>query len=405
MTVSTPNGRLCRHFGACGGCLRQDVPYAEQLTLKQAHLASLFEPYWTGSIPIDPSPVLWNYRNKVDLSFGGKYYDTPPPKGFPRETVLGFKQKGRWFAPLEVHECLIAQEGIGPLIDAVRAWVAATGLPAFDSRRKTGLLKALLIRNGERTGERMVVLATRDETFDTSGFAEAVRGAWPGASIQHAVSNSAADGAFADSVTVLEGAPVIHEALEIPTETTARRLEFRLSPFSFFQTNTLGAEVLYGRLREWVTELRPTRLYDLYGGGGGIALSVADLAEEIISVECVASATDDGRCNAAANGVENVSFFTQPVEDYLRDEQTAGTPWKDAAVIVDPPRAGLHPKALKRLIELAPQHLLYVACKPEVLAKQELPLLNEHYALRTLSAVDLFPHTPHIEAIAVFERR
>lgn len=396
---------LCPHFGECGGCQSQDQPYEAQLAAKESALRALFARWWSEAIPVEPSPVLWHYRNKVDPVFGLKYYDQPPPKDFVRETVLGFKRKGKWFRPLDVRECRIGPEGLDDLFGSMREWMREQGLRAFNARDRGGFLRALLVREGKRTGERMVVLVTYDGDFDRASFIEAVTQVYPGASVHRAVFRGLADVAAADEIESLDGTPTIREELLVPGPDGPRRLGFRLSPFSFFQTNTLGAERLYTVIRDWVGRVAPTVLYDLYGGSGAIALVCADLVRHVHSVENVVEASQDGTHNAARNTVENVTFHTAKVEDYLRAVvEQPGALEPGSAVVVDPPRAGLHPKALRRLCELGPEHLLYVSCKPSVLAT-ELETLQERYAVESLRAVDMFPHTPHVELVAELRRR
>lgn len=393
----------CRHFGECGGCQCQDVAYDEQLARKGAALSELFQPFWSDPIPVTPSPEIWHYRNKVDFAFGLKRYPEPPPKDFVRETVLGFKRRGRWYWPLDMDECLIGPEGMDGLLGAVRSWARDAGLRAFDSRRKEGLLRILLVRAAKRTGQRMVVLTTADAPFDPSGFVDAVRRMYPADSVYHGVFHGLADVAAADELQLLDGQPTIEERLEIPTDEGTRALRFRWSPFSFFQTNTLAAERLYAAIRAWVKAIAPETLYDLYGGAGGIAFTCADLVDRVISVENVVSATEDGEHNARTNGIANVTFITQNVERFLGELRiTQGFP-PNSAVIVDPPRSGLHPKALRRLAQLRPRALLYVSCKPQALAR-ELPALLEAYRLDNLQAVDMFPHTDHVEVLASLTR-
>ncbi len=403
-TNSRVTSDLCPHFGECGGCQYQDEAYEAQLARKGAELAALFAPWRAGPVEVAPSPVQWYYRNKVDLTFGRKFYPEPPPKDFERETVLGFKRKGRWFWPLEIQECRIASPETAGLLAAVRDWRRREGLPGFDTRKHTGLLKILLIREGKRTGERMVVLITAPGEFDGASFAAAVQASYPATSVQWGVHRGLAEVAMADEVHVLAGAPHITEELHIPSAEGARKLSFRLSPFSFFQTNTLGTEVLYGKIREWVRARQPEVLYDLYGGSGGIAFACADLAGEVISVEEAAGATADGEHNRGRNGIGNVAFVTERVERYLRGQRDAEALRPDGLVILDPPRAGLHPKALRRIMEWRPPEILYVSCKPAALA-QEMETLAEAYDLVDLEAVDMFPHTRHVEALARLRAR
>ncbi len=403
----TSPGARCPHFGTCGGCQSQDVAYPEQLARKASALAGLFGFCWAHPIPVGASPVLWHYRNKVDPAFGGKHYDEPPPKGFQRETVLGFNPRGRWFGPVEIRECHIGPEGLAGLLAGVQAWQRATGYRHFDTRSGSGFLRILLVRDAKRTGQRMVVLVTADGALDAPGFVECVQAVFPSDSIQHAVFRGRAQIAADDELRVLHGTPEITEELQVPDDGAAppRKLSLRISPFSFLQTNTLAAEKLYGVIRRWTKQAAPATLYDLYGGMGSIAFACADLVGEVHSVENVPEASEDGRHNARANGIGNVVFHTAKVEDYLRglvSEQGAFP--EDAAVVLDPPRAGMHPKALRRLLELAPRRVLYVSCKPAMLAR-EMPALLETYRIAGMSAVDMFPHTPHVELVVQFERR
>ncbi len=392
----------CQHFGECRGCQSQDLPYAAQVAAKAQMLQELFAMHWQAPVAVLPSPVQWHYRNKVDPSFAGKHYETPPPPDFVRETVLGFKK--RWYWPIEIEACHIAPEGLAALLAAVRVWYRAHDLRAFDSRRNEGLLRHLLVRDAKRTGERMVVLITAAGRIDADSFVAAVQQAYPADSIYWGVNRGKADIAFAEELTLLHGAPVINEKLLIPDGEQTRELRFAISPFSFFQTNPLATEKLYGLVRQWVKEIAPKTLYDLYGGSGGIAFTCADLAGQVWSVDNVPEASQDGRANAKANGIENVVFLTEKVERYLRHQLEAEGLAEDSAVVLDPARPGLHPKALKRLIQLAPRHILYVSCNPKILA-QELEVFGDAYELTRLEAVDLFPHTRHVEVIAALRRR
>jgi len=395
---------LCAHFGECGGCLSQDIPYEEQLQRKATALEELFCALWKDPIPITQSPLRWRYRNRLDFNFGRKHYPEPPPKDFVRESALGFRRRGRWYWPVDVQDCRIGSEQNSALLDAARTWMKEAGLQAYDQRSHQGTLRALLFREGKRTGQRMVVLITREPLRAPERFLEALRTACPVDSVYQGVFAGLSDIVAADDLLLMEGAATIDEELHIPDVKTPRRLRFRLSPFSFFQTNTLATETLYGSVRAWVRKIAPTTLYDLYGGSGGIAFSCSDLVNTVTSVESVESATSDGVHNAEINGIGNVQFHTLNVEEYLRREREAGTLTPDSAVILDPPRAGLHPKALKELKEWKPRNILYISCKPSVLA-EELKTLTEVYEVADIWAVDLFPHTPHVEAVAWLRRR
>jgi len=414
MTDSIP---LCRHFGECGGCLNQDVAYAQQIDLKRNAVEEMFRDFWNAQIPITPSPVLWHYRNKVDPSFALKWYEEAPPADFVRETVLGFKCKGKWFKPLDMVECRIAPAGLEALLEGTREWHTTHGLCACEPRRSRGYLRNLLVRDGKRTGERMVVLITMPGIFEhAASFVEMARHCFNASSIYHGEFDGKADVATANKLTLLYGKEAIRETLHVSaSQTTTNELPdqsdlpnlgsitFRISPLSFFQTNPIAAERLYGHIRAWVMQCRPDVLFDLYGGSGGIALSCADQVKEVISVENVFAASEDGRHNCRENNISNVFFITDSVRNYLRTKLDGGGFPVNSAVVVDPPRSGMHPKAIRRLIELAPKNLLYVSCNPKRL-REELPEFLQAYHLVSLKAVDMFPHTPHVEVIAALEK-
>lgn len=394
----------CPYFGECGGCQSQDLDYLEQLAQKAAFLESLFGAYWPEPIQVTPSPVVWHYRNKVDPAFAPKRYPEPPPPGFVRETVLGFKRKGRWFWPLDIEECHIGPEGLDALLAAVRRWYRQEGFRGFDSRTGEGFLRVLLVRDAKRTGERMVVLITRPGPFDPKPFLDAILPVYPADSVYRGIFSGLADVAAAEALELLHGAPHITERLHIPEPGGVRKLDFRISPMSFFQTNPAATESLYGAIRAWVRRSAPETLYDLYGGSGGIAFSCADLVRRVWSVENVEEASRDGRENARLNGIDHVYFLSEDVRKYLKRLLEEEGFERGAAVVIDPPRSGLHPKVIRRLIELTPANLLYVSCNPKILAR-ELPVFLEHYRLDAIEAFDLFPHTRHVEVLAAFSTR
>ena len=395
----------CAYFGDCGGCQIQHIPYADQLTRKETALRDLFGAFWDRPIPVHGSPLEWNYRNKIDMNFARMQYDEKPPDDFVRDTVLGFNKKGKWYFPLDIDVCHIGPESSTALTAAVRDWYKAQGLHAVDRRKQEGLLQVLLMRESKRTGEGMVVLITSDGEIGNESFVKAVRDSYPAvASIYRGIYRGSARGAFADELELLYGKPDISEELHIADGDALLKLKFRISPFSFFQTNTLGAEILYGLIRDWVKEVDPSILYDLYGGAGGIAFTCSDLVDLVRSVEVVESATLDGEYNAQVNAIDNVFFTTQKIRGYLQDVNSQGGMESNCAVVVDPPREGMTPKPLKRLIEAAPPKILYISCKPTEFAK-ELPEFLEHYTIDSMQAVDLFPHTEHVELITALSRR
>lgn len=417
---------LCGHFGECGGCLFQDVPYEKQLAQKTVFLKELFQEYWNGPITVLPSPVLYHYRNKIDPGFSLKRYPEPPPPGFKRETVLGFKSRNGWRWPIEIETCLIGPEGLDGLLSALAEWRMTCGMEAYDNRKGTGRLRNLLVRDGKRSGEKMVVLITTPGVLERpDAFVAAALRGFDASSIFHGEFSGRAEVATAEKLTLLHGKPWITETLRLARDLESKSdmtvhddpsyfiardnreadsLHFRISPLSFFQTNPLAAERLYGLIREWVRMILPERLYDLYGGAGGIALSCSQYAKEIISVENVPEASEDGRFNTEANTIGNVAFVTDTVRAFTRKLLAAGGMSSGSAVILDPPRAGMHPKSIARLVQMAPRYMLYVSCNPKKL-REELAVFSEAYAITDITGVDMFPHTPHVEVVAALEAK
>ncbi len=347
-----------------------------------------------------PSPDIWHYRNKVDPSFGRKWYPEPPSADFERESVLGFKCRGQWRRLLDIRECRIAPQGFDALVNVVRDWMHEHDLRTCDTRSHRGFLRCLLVRVGKRTGQRMVVLITSEGSFDQSrSFVDTVQAVFPSTLIARGISRRSVEGAFADELETLHGGDAIEERLEIADGEDRRSLRFHISPFGFFQTNSAAAERLYALVRRWVRAVAPRYVYDLYGGAGAIALTCADLVEHVWSVDNAPDTIDDGEHNVGMNQVENITFALEKVKNYLLVRLTEGGLPDGSAAIVDPSRAGVHPKALRRLIDLSPPDILYVSCNPGNLAR-ELPHFLKKYGLVDVRAVDLFPHTKHIEAVA-----
>ncbi|MCF6284249.1 MAG: hypothetical protein L3K26_03555 [Candidatus Hydrogenedentes bacterium] len=359
----------CPHFGDCGGCKSQDVPYEEQIAAKSTALGELFADFWTDPIPVAPSPDLWHYRNKIDPAFSRMRYPEPPPADFVRETVLGYKKKGQWYWPLDIDECHIGPEGASALFQATRAWYQEKGIRAWDNRSKDGILRYLLVRDGKRSGKKMLVLITHEGELDCVPFVELAQSVYGATSVYRGIFTGRSDVATAERLELLAGDPYITETLHVPDgDGGIRALDFRISPLSFFQTNPMATEHLYGAIRAHVRELEPPSLYDLYGGAGGIAFSCSDLVEKVWSVEEVEPATEDGRYNAEVNGISNVEFITAKTETYLVNQRPDGLA-EGATVILDPPRSALHPKAIKRLMEFQPENIIYVSCNPKLLAR------------------------------------
>ena len=380
-----------------------NLSYEEQVAQKRAKLQKTLQDFWTQDIPVTVTDEPRYFRNKVELGFCHQVkwredYDKKDPANKTRplefESTLGFKLKGRWDRAVDITECALFNENLIPLLNAIRAWARAEKLEYYDQRKHTGVLRHLLVREGKNTGEEIVVLFVTDD-FNEKTFVRAVESVLPKANIMAAVNNGLADTAAPESLRVLKGKDFILEKIFL-TDVHAnleREVTFKLSPQSFFQTNTKTAQKMYSRVRAVVKKIAPKRIYDLYGGAGSFSLSCADLCEKSICVESVAPAVYNGIENAKINGVSNVQFFCSKVEDFVKQQPIEK---KDALIILDPPRGGMHPKAAKAVAESGVENVLYISCNPVTLAA-DLKILTQHYEILHVEAFDFFPHSEHIE--------
>ncbi len=331
--------------------------------------------------PLVPAVEQWRYRNKLEYSFG---------TSDDGELVCGFHAPGSWERIEHVEDCLLASEAGNEARRAALRWCRERGLGAYDRRAQIGLLRNLVVREGRRTGDLQVRLVTSDAAVELDGFAEAVGAGsvlWTRALD---VGETTAGGA----TEVLHGTEAIEEELG--------GLRFRVSADAFFQTNTEMAERLYAIATEYAGLQGWERVYDLFCGIGTIGLSLAPRAGEVWGLELVEEAIADAIANAHRNEIENVRFFAGDVRLALRQlVETAGRP---DVLVVDPPRAGLSAKVVRRVIEASPTRIVYVSCNPTTLAPNAAQLVEAGYALRRVRPVDMFPQTPHIECVALLER-
>ncbi len=330
--------------------------------------------------PIVPAVEQWRYRNKLEYSFGEAEDGT---------LVCGFHAPGRFDRILPMDDCLLASERGNAAREQALAWARAQGLSAWDRRDGRGLLRNLVVREGRRTGELQVRLVTSPGAIDTDSLAAAVD----------------CEGLFWTQAPGLGETTVGGETKRIAGSKRLREqlgdLEFLISPEAFFQTNTEMAEVLYGAAVDLAALRGSERVFDLYCGIGTIGLSLASRAREVIGVEIVEPAVSDAIDNARRNEITNASFFAGDIRLAMRElVEQAGKP--DVAVI-DPPRAGLSQKIVRRIVEAAPKRIVYVSCNPTTLAPNAAQLVEAGYELQRVQPVDMFPQTPHIECVAVLE--
>jgi 23S rRNA (uracil1939-C5)-methyltransferase len=380
----------CAHFPACGGCRFQDLAYEEQVAAKEAQVRDALTRLGAVSDPplepIVPAASQFHYRNKLEYSF------TRTPAG----PALGFHKAGRWDEVLEVQRCWLTTDLGNAIRDAVKDWAREERLEAYSQEDGSGYLRHLVVREGRHTGQALVQLVTAPgERFETAYFVEVLRRFPEVRSIHWAINDSPAEVTNLPT-QLLWGKEAIEEQL--------LGLRFRVRPNAFLQTNTEMAEVLYRLAIDYAALTGNETVYDLYCGTGTIGLSMASNALTVwgveISEESVACALD----NMELNGITNAAFFAGNVSQSLEElAERAGPP---DVVVVDPPRAGLAGKALRRLARLQAPRLVYVSCNPTTLAGDVKALRGEWgYELVRARPVDMFPHTPHVEAVALLERR
>jgi 23S rRNA (uracil1939-C5)-methyltransferase len=379
----------CAHYPACGGCRFQDLAYESQAAAKEmqvrdafTRIAGIHEPPLE---PILPAASQFFYRNKLEYSF------TQTPSG----PALGFHKAGRWDEVLEVEKCWLTTDLGNAIRNAVRDWAREEGLVAYDQSEQTGYLRHLVVREGRNTGQALVMLVTAPgEKFERGYLVEVLTRFPEVRSIHWAVNDQPSEVTNVPS-TLLWGEDAIEEEL--------LGLRFRVRPNAFLQTNTEMAEQLYALALEYAGLTGVETVYDLYCGTGTIGLAMARNALSVwgveISEESVACALE----NADLNQIGNAAFFAGNVGQSIEElQERAGSP---DVVVVDPPRAGLAGKALKRTGALGAQRIVYVSCNPTTLASDVKVLRAEYgYELVRARAVDMFPHTPHVETVALLTR-
>jgi 23S rRNA (uracil1939-C5)-methyltransferase len=378
----------CPYFGTCGGCRFQDLAYEAQVAAKEQQVRDALERIGRIELPplepIVPAASQYGYRNKLEYSF------TAGDGG----VELGFHKAGRWDEVIGIDACLLTTDLGNAIRDAVRDWAREERLDPYDQTTGVGYLRHLVVREGRNTGEALVLLVTSPgERFETGYLVDVLRRVPAVRSIHWAVNDSPGQHTNLSS-TVLWGDEAIEEEL--------LGLRFRLRPTAFLQTNTEMAEVLYGLAAEYAGLTGVENVFDLYCGTGTIGLSLAGAARSVhgveISEEAVACAVE----NAELNGIENARFLAGNVGQSL--ERLVAEAGKPDVVVVDPPRAGLAGKSLRRTGRLDARRIVYVSCNPTTLASDVLVLRDEFgYELRRCRPVDMFPHTPHVESVSLLE--
>lgn len=393
---------FCEHFGVCGGCKWQILPYAQQLKYKQQQVADQLSRIGHLELP-EIMPILGSektryYRNKLEFTFSNRRWILPEEDiealSETDRLGLGFHISNFFDKVLDIKECHLQPEPSNAIRMFIREYAVEKGLSFFDLREQTGFLRNMIIRTSS-TGETMlIVVFAYDDKEKRTALLEAVGKRFKEITSLHYVINGKRNDSIADLECVrYAGEECIYERME--------NLKFRIGPKSFYQTNSEQAYRLYSTVREFAGLKGDEIVYDLYTGTGTIALFLSGKAKKVIGIEYVKEAIEDARINARDNGVENCFFYTGDMKDMLTEE-FIGQNGRPDLTVLDPPRAGIHPDVAKVLIEAAPRKIVYVSCNPATQAR-DLALLSEKYRITKMQPVDMFPHTHHVENVAALE--
>ena len=400
---------FCQHFGVCGGCKWQNLPYEEQLKVyDQLHrIGKVSLPEFR---PILGSVKTQEYRNKLDFGCANKRWLTSEQlkdETLVKDTpAIGFHITGAFDKILPIEKCWLMDDLHNQIRNEVRDYAVEHGLSFFDLRQQVGLLRDVIIRNSA-SGEWMVIFQFHyDETGgekEAIGLLQHVADKFPQITSLLYLDNQKCNDTIGDQeILVFKGEDHIFELME--------DLKFKVGPKSFYQTNTEQAYHLYSVAREFAfsnlksktSNLKPL-VYDLYTGTGTIANFVAKKAKKVIGIEYVPEAIEDAKINSEINGIENTLFFAGDMKDILTDDFIAEHGRPDV-IITDPPRAGMHPDVVKTILNAAPERIVYVSCNPATQAR-DLQLMDEQYKVAEVQPVDMFPHTPHVENVVLLTKR
>ena len=383
---------VCKIFPACGGCMYQTMSYEEQLKMKETQVKGLLQEavgidtdlHWEG---IHGSPIEFGYRNKMEFSFGDEYKDGP--------LSLGLHKKGSTYDVLTASDCKLVHPDMTAILSSVLDFFTELGAVHYKKMQHTGYLRHLLLRRGVTSGEILVhVITTSQAEYDYAPLvlrllALPLEGKIVG--IMHIINDSLSDVVQSDETRLLYGQDYFYEKL--------LGLRFKISTFSFFQPNSLAAEVLYSIVRDYIGDTKDKEVFDLYSGTGTIAQLLASVAKEVIGVEIVEEAVEAAKVNAALNGLTNCRFIAGDVLKVL-DDLTE----KPDMIILDPPRDGIHPKALPKILAYGVENIVYISCKPTSLARDLPAFLAAGYEVQRSCSVDQFCETVHVETVCLLSK-
>lgn len=398
---------VCQHFGICGGCKWQNLPYEDQLKAKQKQVHDQLTRIGKVELP-DFRPILgsekiYEYRNKLEFSCSNKRWLTKEEVNsgvqLDHKNAIGFHITGAFDKIYPIEKCWLMDDLCNQIRNEIRDYALNNGISFFDVREQTGLLRDIMIRNSS-TGEWMVLVQFK---FQEQGdeqrahdLLQHIGDRFPQITSLLYVNNQKCNDTFSDqTVEVFKGKDHITEMMD--------KLQFKVAAKSFYQTNTQQAFHLYEVARQLAQLTGKELVYDLYTGTGTIANFVARHAQQVIGIEYVEDAIADAKANSKCNGIENTLFYAGDMKDILTDEfvKQHGKP---DVIITDPPRAGMHPDVIQTILRAAPKRIVYVSCNPATQAR-DLEVLNEQYRVEAVQPVDMFPHTPHVENVVLLEQR
>jgi len=395
---------FCEHFGTCGGCKWQMLPYQKQLFYKQKQVKDQLTRIGKVELP-EISPILGSeeetfYRNKLEFTFSNKrwltYQEVEDGGEITKPNALGFHVPGLFDKVININKCWLQAEPSNRVRNFINKYASENQLEYFDIKEQKGFLRTLIIRT-TFTGELMIILTFYHEDIEKrEGILNALKSEFPEiTSLLYVINNKGNDTITDQIVHVFSGRDYILEEME--------GLKFKIGPKSFYQTNSEQAYELYKVAREFANLSGSEIVYDLYTGTGTIANFVSGNAKKVVGVEYVPEAIEDANVNASINGINNTSFFAGDMKDVLNPEfiKENGVP---DVVITDPPRAGMHVDVVKTIIDMSPKRIVYVSCNPATQAR-DIAILDEFYQIEKIQPVDMFPHTHHVENVVLLTKK
>ncbi|RCL90397.1 23S rRNA (uracil(1939)-C(5))-methyltransferase RlmD [bacterium] len=392
----------CDHFSVCGGCKTQHINYKEQINQKTIQVQNIFEKQAAiKNFKVDeviPANPIFNYRNKMEFTFSkNRWILDDEPEKVESDFALGMHIPKRWDKILDIKSCDLMPYVGSKIINFVRDLAKKSKLKPYDQRSHIGFLRYLALRFGQNTNELMVNLVTSYEDLDSLiPFVGEIVNEFPEVtSVVNNINTRKADVSFGEREILLFGKPILNEKLN--------DLTFQISANSFFQTNSLMAEKLYDVILDSANLSGNEIVYDLYCGAGSISLFLARKAQFVYGFDIIVSSIENAEQNAIINNIENIDFNVANLDSFFQKNKSNKFPRPDL-VIVDPPRAGMHKKMTEYLPKLNAKKIVYVSCNPSTQARDTQILQSNNYELKKLTVVDMFPHTPHVETVGIFEK-